>query len=269
MSNKKEEKALRRKHRKEKEDQRQGDKEHPTAMIYRVMNCEAQLYGCWINQDWKTAGIACVIVARKMNTGLLMMVIFWLDMVKHRIDNCFGAVNLTEEAFQRNVLQKEKKIEFFNASLDLVKEVIATVVREIQKKEEELPENYFNCIRLVGSLDKYLTQEEAQPSRPIAQVAQWPQIVYTALNPESVETELFQLSMLQEAEDSMPGQRRFNWYDNKRRSLLSKEITPLANLILEGTTLTVEVMEQSQMEHIKNSLLQYLGTSIALQEKRI
>jgi hypothetical protein len=265
MINKKEEKALRRKHRKEK-DQRQSSKSG-NATIYRLMSSEAPLHGCWLNQDWQAAGFACALIVRKMATGLLMCVMFWMNTAKGQMENCFGSINLTEEALQRNILHREG-MEFLRADIELVKGVIATVVAKMEAKEEELPEHYHDCLKLVGSIEKYLQPPEeevpttAPPEKPL------PSIVYTTPDAEVVETELFQLPMLKESEESLPGRRRFVWSVPKRKFLFSKDETCiLGYLTLQGDRLVLEVVDEAQIKSLHSTLIKYLGTNISWTEK--
>lgn len=266
MSDKKQEKTLRRKHRKEKEQRQPG--KGSSAGMYRLMNSDAPLYGCWINQDWQAAGFACILLARKMSTGLLMFVMFWMNTVKGQLDECFGGVNQTEESFQRNILHREG-MEFLRADLELVKELIASVVQKIEKRGEQPPERYYDCIKLVGASEKPLptAEEKIVDTAPVGKSL--PRIVYDVIDPESLEAELFQLPELQEDEASTAAQRRFVWSVPKRKFLFSKhETSAIAYLTLQGSHLVLEVLDDSQIDALQSSLVKYLGTNIALQESK-
>ena len=263
MSNKKEDKTLRRKRRKEKEEVGGNS----VATIYRLMNSEAPLHGCWISQEWQTAGFACIVVARKMNTGLIMFVMFWLDLAKGIVEDCWGKINLTEERLQTHILRHDPKLEFLQAELDLVKEVIAGVVAISQKKGYALPDDYPNCLKLIGTVER--------PSKPITPKslaspteAKHYKFIYATKDSEALETELLQLPMLQEAESSTLLQKRFLWSVAKKKHLFFKQENDIwADLILEGNSLTVEADDQTKLATIHSSLLNYLGTAIVLKEK--
>lgn len=257
-------KALRRKRRKEKDSKH---KSKNVSHVYKSFTENAPLYGCWVNQDWQTAGLAKLIVARKMATGLLMFAIFLIDMTKARVENCYGAANFTEEAFQRHVLAKDKEQgwDFFSSKLELVKEILAGVVTR-QAKENTMPSEYSSCIKLVGSLEDYL-QETLADSNPEAKALT---LSYRCNDTEIAETELRQLPMLKELDDSIPLHRRFDWWEEQRRGLFKKKgpAIKLGRVILQtgDNLLQVEATDEKNLQYLNDSLLQYLGTSIVLKE---
>lgn len=266
MSKNKEEKSLRRKHRKEKEQKRTGGKQEKSG-VARLLTDQAPLHGCWINQDWKTMGYAYIVVARKMSTGLLMFATFWLDTVKGEVKQCFSAVNALEQTFQQTILNKDKGIEFFSAELELVKELLATVSNHHMQKDIELPENFDDCLKLIGSLDDYWQKLEEQSPPPVSSPQNW-RVIYSFSDRELIETELRQLPMLEECEDSAPEERRFGWWEEKKKWLLSKgETSQLGVLILKNDELLLESNEEKLLDSLHNSLVKFLGTLIGFEKK--
>ena len=253
----KEAKNLRRKKRKAKEPGRSK-----STVMSRLLNDQAPLHGCWVNRNWKTAGFAYLIIARKMTSGLLMFASFWLDLVRGNIDDCYVSTNITDEAFQRKILNRDPNIDFFNISLDLAKEILATVVKKIEDTESELPEEYGQCLKLVGAIDSYLIP-------PVEEPKDVTRFCYDlAIEFERVDAELRQIPGLEEREDSTPERRLFDWTLAQRSGWFGRQsrMGEPANLILQADLLILEVADKKHAENFNRALLQYLGTTIVPKE---
>lgn len=234
-----------------------------------VLSDLAPLFGCWINQDWQTAGMAYVAVVRKMKTGLLMFAVFYLDIIKHRIENSYASVGVTEERFRKSFLQ-DSEIAFFQVELDLIKDLIAQQEIAMQDRGEPLPENYLICAKLLGprnlsspASDTMIKIQNSIASSTNGMAAPSPDLVYRAKDREIVETELRQIEFVEESQDSTQEQRKFIWQENKTKGLrFRKEKETVAHLVLDAKELSVYLVDPHKKEHFDLAILQYLGSLV-------
>ena len=239
---------------------RKKKKEHKgkNAPLSKLLNEHAPLLGCWVNQDWKTGGTAYLFVARKMATGLVMFSSFWIDTVKKIVTHCFFSVNLTEESFRREYLEKHAQLKFFNIEMDLVKEILSDVLA----KKNPLPEEYAQCVRLIGTIraeeSEYLEKKEEERSQ-----SEVPRFHYRISDCEMVEAEIRQIPELEEMEESSPEERRFAWIQREKGWFSSKKSGPLGFVVLKKDILVLEVLEEQKGPSLNHSLLQYLGTCVS------
>ena len=218
------------------------------------------LYGCWINQEWKSAGYAYIVVARKRKTGLIAFAAFWIDVVKGIIEKCVMEWNCTEEFFQKNILKKNSDIAFLGAELSVVRDIVMQADSKMQKNEKTFPDVYPVCKTILGAEQEKILEEKHPESIPEKNL----KISYTILNQESVEADLRQIGVLEESEESQPGYRCFDWKEEKKRGFfsISKEKFFLGKVVLENNKLWPEVFDEKNAQYLQNSLLQYLGTTI-------
>ena len=220
------------------------------------------LYGCWINQEWKSAGYAYILIARKRKTGLIAFAAFWIDLVKGILDNCAIEWNCTEDFFQKNVLKKNPDISFFNAEISVAREIIENTEYKMQNNGKSFPEQYSVCKKILGAEEKNPV-EKKQPEN--VSTMKNLEFFYEVLDHESAEADLRQIEVLEESEESQPGHRCFDWKEEKKRGLFSKskEKSLLAKVILEDNKLLLEILDEKKSEYLQDSLLQYLGTTIS------
>ena len=252
------EKNIRRKKRKAKEHGRSK-----STVASKLLNDQAPLHGCWVNRDWKTAGFAYLVITRKMTTGLLMFASFWLDPIKGIIEDCHVTVNITEETFQRKVLNRDPNIDFFNISLDLAKEILAPIIKKIDDMESEFPDQYGQCLKLVGPIDSNTLPPPVDEPKDVTRF-----YYDLAIDFERVDAELRQIPDLEEDEDSTPDRRAFEWTLSQRIGWFGRQSRggDSAKLILQSDLLILEVSEKKQADNFNRSLLQYLGTTIVPKE---
>ena len=244
---------------------------NPNITRLKLINNSAKLHGSWINQDWKTSGYAYIIIARKMQTGLLMFSVFWIDTSKNIIEECFADVSITEENFNRYILKKEENIELFNIDIQLLKEIIAQALVNMEKNGKSLPKLYTQSIKIIGTIKEEISRIKNNESGENSDLntdekKDIPRLEYKVNNPdfETVEAQVRQIPGLEEADESKVGYRCFNWTAQKRQGFFkSKKIDIfLGKLILKQEILILELDEKKNAEYAENLLLQYLGTAI-------
>ena len=233
-----------------------------TSPLYRLMNSDLPLHGCWINQDWQSVGNACILVTRKLPTGLIIFCGFTINIVQQKIEECFGHSHITEDQFRRDFFE-ETKIVFMNVELDLIKEVLAEVVWKAQQREEELTEVATLYLRLIGPLEDQLARLQ-EKEKPEEEQSFYKTIAYKVNNAEDAETELIQMDELEETHDSIPGERKFSWSIAERRGFFGSKGNKkeVARLLLEEKELQLQIIDEWKTDYCEQKLLQYLGTVI-------
>ncbi|NUM34563.1 MAG: hypothetical protein HUU50_08470 [Candidatus Brocadiae bacterium] len=218
------------------------------------------LYGCWINQEWKSAGYAYIFVARKRKTGLIAFAAFWIDIVKDIIEKCAMECNSTEDFFQKNILKKNPDIAFLAVEISLVQEIIFQAETKMQSSQKPLPDLYLDCKTMLGP-EQEITKAKQPQNAPCKENFTF---CYSVRDQESTEANMRQIDALEECEDSEPGHRSFHWKEQKKQGFFSKskEKFCLGKVVLEKDKLWLEVFDEKNAKYLQNSLIQYLGTSV-------
>jgi len=257
---------------KKKSDKKRKKKNRPlnkkSSAISKLLNASAPLHGCWINQDWKTMDYACVVVARKMKTGLIMFGSIWIDTANQQIEDCFSDVNLTEEWFYQHVLKRNTSIDFLCIKLEFIIDLMAQTVAHMVKNHQKFPTGYSQSIKIIA--DHLPTEQESGKHFMYPKEETTERFIYDFQDRETVETELRQLSVLEEVEMSSPDARVFKWNAEERKAFFQKSEQKKiwGYIILHDDYLSLEIMNENKIQYMQNALLQYLGTSISPRETK-
>ncbi|NPV53077.1 MAG: hypothetical protein HPY71_06090 [Firmicutes bacterium] len=114
---------------------------------------QAPLYGCWVNEDYKEAGMASVIVARRLPNGRLAFAAYLVDILGLGLKDCFGDMNATEEKFRARILdQGDEGLKHVPCSLLLAQQLVWGGMRYAQQNGFRIPWEFSTWQHIVGPL---------------------------------------------------------------------------------------------------------------------
>ena len=123
----------------------------------QLLNHNLELYGAWINSDWQSAGSAFVLLARKRPSGFLVFTS--LAICGDRCDDCFTVERITEEKFRKEFIEGRKLLK---TDIELIKDVLKKVIHANKEEGKDVPPDFYQCVKLIGSIDWQVAKEEKQ-----------------------------------------------------------------------------------------------------------
>lgn len=222
---------------------------------HKLLSSNFEFYGAWINPDWQSSGNALILFARKLPSGLLAFVHFAIT--GKRCEDCFIVDRITEERFRTDFLADRKLLK---VDEDVIKSSLSSVVRANKEEQSEVPNEFYDAIKLVGTID---WQVEEQTQDFTGNVLR-----YTMMKDrDDVEVEIRQTSVFEESEQSTDGAREFLWVEARKKGVFAKkELKTVGRVRFTDEELIVEITDGEDEEFLDRKILQYLGACIESQD---
>lgn len=112
------------------------------------------LYACVANRDWRDAGIASIVVARRRGAGRVSMAAFLVDIWAMGLKDAWGCLDQSSTAFDELLESMRDEMEVCHLDVTLARSLVYGGVALADELGFRLPRKYKTWMNVLGPLDE-------------------------------------------------------------------------------------------------------------------